>query len=868
MDFTPEPAVLQEILEVVRRCNVDPQNCLPKIEYFQTHVVGIGNYFAFILCECENENEITRQMAGTLLKQQFSKDLSHNSPFIRNLLLRHIGCPHTAIQRQIASLISALISEAGLSSWPELLSILLTAFEQKDTNVIVGALRILNFLTEDYVGNILMSDSLPQLLSALSNLFVHPVVDCRRLALSSLCNLIDPEVFYSFIDMCFDTFGAMAAVFFEKLVQLTEDNDKDVTVFVARLFRYFYEHQFLMEDTLMNVCKYMIMQSKSEQKEIALEALEFWTILRVGGAFGAAFVNFLPELLPILLTRMQYSQEELIEIADENFDSDVADRAEEIKPFIHKGGDDEDDGGEASTWTIRKCAAFGLDQLSLNEPIQKTMLDVLFPLLNQCFGSDNWLQKESAILALGAIAACQDLLVQYLPEFVKYLFSLLADQEPLVCSISAWTLSRYKRWIIQTNAPTNNYLQLSLQGLCEAALKHHKKVQEAAVSALAELIEEGGDSTVPYILPLLQTIRSAFAFYQEKSQRYLYDCLSTLPEAVEMHAFNTPETRAIVLPMLSEQWTKLPDFDSRLLPFLECLVPISRSLGADFGEVAVAIFPRILHLLKHAIDDLEAQKIYQSTLFVVVLTDLLAGLIEALGSSMESLLEHTDIFSAVLPVLIKQSNPEVLQAAFALIGDTTRYCPAIVLPHVPSYMPSLFAVSKDVTKVSACNNAIWAVSEIVHAAGSDMAAFAPDYIKILVGHLEKPRLAESLVQNISIAIARFARLFSSYVGNCLTSRGHVRAFLHGLFKLYDDEEKLTAHLGMCCLIQEFPEKFIPDFDLVLRAVASWARAPPAELQNMFASMLVAFKNSLGPRWSEFYTQFEPEIQQRLQAYGI
>ena len=65
--------------------------------------------------------------------------------------------------------------------------------------------------------------------------------------------------------------------------------------------------------------------------------------------------------------------------------------------------DDDDFADEMSTeWNLRKCAAAALDVLAVR--FSTDLLNVMLePLKNKLWNTD-WLQRESAILALGAIA--------------------------------------------------------------------------------------------------------------------------------------------------------------------------------------------------------------------------------------------------------------------------------------------------------------------------------------------------------------------------------------------------------------------------------------------------------------------------------
>lgn len=96
---------------------------------------------------------------------------------------------------------------------------------------------------------------------------------------------------------------------------------------------------------------------------------------------------------------------------------------------------------------IGKCSAAALDVLA--NVFHDDLLPVLLPILKETLFHQQWEVKESAILALGAIAeGCMSGMIQHLPELIPYLINCLSDKKALVRSITCWTLSRYSHWVV------------------------------------------------------------------------------------------------------------------------------------------------------------------------------------------------------------------------------------------------------------------------------------------------------------------------------------------------------------------------------------------------------------------------------------
>ena len=142
-----------------------------------------------------------------------------------------------------------------------------------------------------------------------------------------------------------------------------------------------------------------------------------------------------------------------------------------------------------------------------------------------------WRRREASVLALGAIAeGCGPALAPHLPDLSALLLPCLAHPRPLLRSIACWALSRYCRWlalaagasaadaaaasnsngnassspspsassslpVTEETAAASELLDAVLSGLASAAAcDPNPRVQEAACSGLATLVEEMGGS--------------------------------------------------------------------------------------------------------------------------------------------------------------------------------------------------------------------------------------------------------------------------------------------------------------------------------------------------------------------------------------
>lgn len=187
-----------------------------------------------------------------------------------------------------------------------------------------------------------------------------------------------------------------------------------------------------------NVAEYMLYSTRDKDEEVALEACDFWLTFAEEPDLEGYLRPLLPKVAFALLDCMVYSETDLDWAIAEEEDAHVPDRLTDIKPK-HYGGkehglerigeassseangtketplvndeddlddfeDDFDDDDEdiGTEWNVRKCAAAAFDVLATRFGTE--LLDVSLPALKDKLWSQDWLQRECGILALGAMA--------------------------------------------------------------------------------------------------------------------------------------------------------------------------------------------------------------------------------------------------------------------------------------------------------------------------------------------------------------------------------------------------------------------------------------------------------------------------------
>ena len=93
----------------------------------------------------------------------------------------------------------------------------------------------------------------------------------------------------------------------------------------------------------------------------------------------------------------------------------------------------------------------------LSSVFEDEILQYVLPELERLLTSTDWMELESGILILGAIAeGCTEGMVDHLPGLMNQMINVgLKSDKALVRSITCWTLSRYSSWVVKTTMRLN-----------------------------------------------------------------------------------------------------------------------------------------------------------------------------------------------------------------------------------------------------------------------------------------------------------------------------------------------------------------------------------------------------------------------------
>ncbi|KAH9694610.1 transportin-1 [Citrus sinensis] len=815
--WQPQEQGFNEICRLLEQ-QISPSSTADKSQIWQqlqqySQFPDFNNYLAFILARAEGKSVEIRQAAGLLLKNNLRTAYKSMSPsnqqYIKSELLPCLGAADRHIRSTVGTIVSVVVQLGGIAGWLELLQALVTCLDSNDINHMEGAMDALSKICED-IPQVLDSD-VPGLAERPINIFLprllqffqSPHTSLRKLSLGSVNQFIMlmPSALFVSMDQ-----------YLQGLFLLSNDPSAEVRKLVCAAFNLLIEvRPSFLEPHLRNLFEYMLQVNKDTDDDVALEACEFWHSYFEAQLPHENLKEFLPRLVPVLLSNMIYADddESLVEAEE---DESLPDRDQDLKPRFHSSrlhgseNPEDDDDDIVNVWNLRKCSAAALDVLSnvFGDEILPTLMPVIQAKLSAS-GDEAWKDREAAVLALGAIAeGC-----------IKGLYPHLSED------------------IGHQNG--REQFEKVLMGLLKRILDTNKRVQEAACSAFATLEEEAAEELAPRLEIILQHLMMAFGKYQRRNLRIVYDAIGTLADAVGFE--------------------------------------LNQALGAGFTQFAQPVFQRCINIIQTQqlakVDSVAAGAQYDKE-FVVCCLDLLSGLAEGLGSGIESLVAQSNLRDMLLQCCMDDAS-DVRQSAFALLGDLARVCPVHLQARLSDFL-DIAAKQLNTPKlketVSVANNACWAIGELAVKARQEISPIVMTVVLCLVPILKhSEELNKSLIENSAITLGRLAWVCPELVSP------HMEHFMQpwciALSMIRDDTEKEDAFRGLCAMVKANPSGALSSLVFMCRAIASWHEIRSEELHNEVCQVLHGYKQMLrNGAWDQCMSALEPPVKDKLSKYQV
>mmetsp|Transcript_83804 Transcript_83804/g.233748 ORF Transcript_83804/g.233748 Transcript_83804/m.233748 type:complete len:908 (-) Transcript_83804:117-2840(-) len=878
---SPDNAVQQQVMQTLNQFS---------------QLADFNMYLATIFGKMPAQAEVVRQRAGLLLKTNLTRSMQPPTQVITDYVqvtaLAAVRDPSRVIRHTAGTVITTIVQRLGVQPCLPTLEKLAQCLQDSNPHIVEGSFSALNKICEDGVTMLKQCwDAPPEHTQPfvswcaerlLPRLFEYASPGAAVIARQNAIECLNHFALnYVLNDTKYAPLTPFAQRYMEVLGILATDTDTEVLKHVCKGFVCVIENSWscLNLQNCQAVLQYMLKASSHPEYIVRLEALEVWTPCTHSPEMLQLVQPMLPELVPVLLSNMVYSDADYCGMEQAQIDDDnaaVPDQQQDIKPRLHKDmchggdGDDDDDGGQSSggawgaEWTARKAAASSLDNLA--NRFRSDILQVVLPLIQQKLEDPSWEVQESGVLAVGAIAfGCMESLVQFLPRVLGHLLNLTKAQKPLLRSISCWTTSRFSRWICDLST-SGDVLKEVLRAILERVLDKNKRVQEAACSALATLEEEARHQLVPYLGDIVDTLVRAFQYYQAKNLLILYDATGTLADAVGSELDRPEYVQALMVPLMAK-FESVADTDRSIVSLFECLAYMMQNVGPSMVPVVPRLVERCVRVV---IQGARASQMWQQNPnefekpdreVMAGGIDLLAGVVEGLGERTKEVLQEVN-FIMVVPEVLKDTALNVKQSAFALVGDCAKNCIEFLVPFLPEIIPFCAKSLSENTSATVSNNASWAIGEICVKVGPDfMAPYLEQVVQPMAAILARaPSQQPLLLSNVSITLGRLGVVCGPQIAKAFGDFARPWCIIMRTTRL--DLEKINAFQGLCNLIKANPQACLGCVPELAGAIGSFCPAP-SSLEPSFREILYSYKENLGGNWPAVYALFPEDLKRRL-----
>ncbi|KAF2154092.1 ARM repeat-containing protein [Myriangium duriaei CBS 260.36] len=867
MSWTPDSAALGQLAQLfAATLNPRDKNKQKSAELTIKQIQNnpdFNNYLTYLVVSpspvqdlSDQERVTARSAAGLALKNRIRASWPSipdaSKEYIKSHILEGLKDTVPTIRSHTGIVITEIVRQAGILAWTQVLTDLIALIDNADGSASAqtqdGAMGALLKICEDnkkalnksYHGERPMDALIPKLIDFTDS----SNSEVRWQALATIHSFM--------VDNPPEAIQVNAERILHCLTQRASDESDEVRRYVCRLFT---SLTALMPQLMLphfdNIVDYIIQQQRSDpNSDVALDAAEFFFENSEVSELHDSFGKVLQKIIPVLLESMRYGEEaqERLE-AEAEEDAEAEDREQDMKPQFatsktDKGAatnkteksapgngyayEDDDSDGEIDEdddeldpedeWNLRKCSAASLDYFA--SQYQSRVFDITLPYLKENLNHSKWPNREAAVLTLGAISTgCMDVVMPSLPELVPYLISLLSDSAPVVRQITCWTLGRYSSWGANLDeAGKKKFFEPIMEGLLNHMLDKNKKVQKAAISAFASLEDGAKENLIPYGPTIAQQFSKCFERFKDQNIYLLYDCVQTLAESLGSEMGN-PDMINTLMPAVIQRWHLVADQSREMFPLLECLAYLASNMGPAFAPFAEPLFSRCVKIIQSNLEESSATAhlpLYEQPDkdFLVTSLDLLSAIIQALEPQQSEALVKTsnpNVFE-ILSYCMRDSNNDVRQSAYALLGDCAIYVFGQLRPWLdPLVKILLMQLDLDLANTTTeretvhrvINNACWSGGEIAMRAGDSLSPYLDQLLEKLGVILFRQKVPQSLQENAAIAIGRMGTTNAQRLAPHLSTLAPT--FLNVMQKVALTDEKQHALQGFTNMVAINPQ---------------------------------------------------------------
>ncbi|CTQ41092.1 Transportin-2 [Babesia microti strain RI] len=887
------PAVLNELLDILREFSVPDTKIQRVVQQRWSNFESTHQDAPLYLLKVSITTNVAQvsQLSTLLLRRSIERASllpDWIKDVLKNGLLEAIMSPSKELRDAASAALCSLYTHEGYHKWPQLpLALFNLIICDNNTTASLGAARALYDICLELVNKdsefaqFAISQLLPQINScAVENLVARNFFGKLVCLLCEASDIIWTVYFQIIWQYAIESMQTVAKI------NISDHLASELCVSVMKIVNESWQHHpeviISSIDTIIMFILHtpeLLIRHNVQSEKVSgfqIESIDFFPrVLRANkhsdrarSAIVGAIESHLKHIIPYLVNLTQYSEFDYMSMDHsqlENDNSAVPDREQDINirykqdasPDDMSGIEDDFQGNVGSTWgsiwTKRKAAALAIDHLAVS--FGPRLLDDILKIIEQRLSDNNWEIAESAVLTLGAIArGCSNGLAPFLPKVLPYLFELSKHENPLMRSIACWCVARFSSWASQPEN-CNYWTNRLISVLLDRVLDNNKRVQEAACSALATLIEESYDQITLHFESICTVIDKAFRSYQYTNSLLLYDILSEMIEAEErchLESYSDDKLhndqwkgfslRNFIYIRLSNDWNETLKSSNHIstlcmakyVAITDCTSIILRS---ERNNVDMHIFSpnnalKVVHMIFVMDSDSNLPAgIYESSF------NVLSAIVEFYGVEIAQTIESLPDFVPLVIQSISNCNGSALSAGLALIGDLSFKLSSLLVPHIQMILNiSCGALDTYVDKLNRkvstqslfpiVNNSTWAIGVLCDCISVRQNtilayAFSPHMNQVFNSLSVGLRCKNSIASSGSAtALGKFAKSFPDFMKNAIFTILGIWSTVALSLKNPCDKDSVT--LAICEAIEPANIAHIDlnDLSCVIRLLAS------------------------------------------------
>lgn len=771
-----------DISSLLQNAILNPNQAVRADAEAQLSKLAEDNWLNYIGLQIEllaNENVQTeiRMLAGLNVKNQLtSKDKAKKQLQAQRWItqiddatklqfkqqaLNTLLSPDERVANQAASLVAAIAEiELPNDQWPDLIdTIVENTKPEKPENVKRASLLTIGYICEsiDPNTNIAATYSNGILIAIVQGAqSTEESIVVRRTALSALVNSLE------FVEANFQREGERNYIM-QVICEATTSPDTKLQAIsfgaLAKVMNLYYDYMGVyMEKALYSLT---VQGMKSTDEAVACMAVEFWsTVCEVE--------------LEISLNREELNDESLVSY---NFALiAISDVLPVLLELLTKQNDDFED----DTWSISMAAAACLQLFA-----QDTGDYVVQPTLQffaQNIGSDNWRNREAAVMAFGSIldGPNKNELKVLIPQALVPIFNLINDPELQVKETVSWCLGRITELVIES-IDDHTMLPKLVESLING-LNDHPKVATNCCWSLINLFEQKDISNyLSSIIPALVQL-SAKSDNEHSSRTSAYETLSSF-----------------VLSSSDDELQLIGQLAPEIMSRLDNTIKIQ--LNFQSGSLSLNAEDKAL------LEELQSN-------IISLLTNIIRRVGEAIADSADNLM------TKFLELLQIQTADSVIEEdIFMAISAIANSITTSFEKYMPTFLPFL-TKALETTETTLCQAAIGLIVDICHALGPSFIPYCQGFMTILgniITNTQVPKELKPIILSCFGDIAssigsEFIQYLPAVMDICLsaqTSEPYDQSVEAEEYQLLLQESVLNTYVGIVAGMSSSPEALAP-----------------------------------------------------------